>query len=69
MRIKEYREALGLSQLELAQRMNVCQSAVFRWEAGQTDPMAEKLPLLADLFGCSIDALYGRDAPVPARLP
>ncbi|UQA28482.1 helix-turn-helix domain-containing protein [Flavonifractor plautii] len=42
--------------------MNVDSAAVCRWESGQSLPRADKLPLLADLFGCTIDALYGRRA-------
>ena len=37
------------------------------WEVGMARPSAEKLPLLADLLRCSIDALYGREFPGPER--
>ena len=61
MRIKERREALGLTQAQLADRMGVTTTAVRKWETGQALPSADKLPALADLLNCSIDALYGRD--------
>lgn len=63
MKIKEYREKLGLSSKELAERMGVDSTTVSAWESGRILPRAAKLPLLADLFGCSIDALYGREPP------
>lgn len=63
MKIKELREAAGLSRIELVQAMGVDQAAVCRWENGQNMPRAEKLPALADLLGCSIDALFGREQP------
>lgn len=63
MRIKELREAAGISQAELVRAMGVDQAAVFRWENGQTMPRAAKLPQLADLLGCSIDDLFGREPP------
>lgn len=60
MRITELREAAGLTKTELSQAMGVDLAAVHRWETGTAMPRAEKLPKLADLLGCSIDALYGR---------
>ena len=63
MRIKELREAAGLSQADVVRAMGVNQAAVFRWEIGETMPRASKLPALADLFGCSIDELFGREPP------
>ena len=63
MKIKELREAAGLSQADVVRAMGVDQAAVFRWEQGTAMPRAAKLPQLADLFGCTIDALFGRDGP------
>ena len=60
--IREMREAAGLSQADVMRAMNVDSAAVCRWESGQSLPRADKLPLLAYLFGCTIDALYGRKA-------
>ena len=60
--IREMREAAGLSQADVMRAMNVDSAAVCRWESGQSLPRADKLPLLADLFGCTTDALYGRKA-------
>lgn len=67
MRIKELREAAGLSQADVVRAMGVDQAAVFKWENGISMPRAAKLPLLADLFGCSIDDLFGRGAPGPEQ--
>lgn len=66
MKIRELREAVGLSKAGLARVMNVDPAAVARWESGEANPTADKLPKLADLFGCSIDALYGRDSSAAA---
>ncbi|MUU10886.1 MAG: XRE family transcriptional regulator [Oscillibacter sp.] len=63
MKLRECREAAGLSKADVARIMQVDQSAVARWEAGAALPRASKLPKLADLFGCTIDALYGRTRP------
>ena len=62
MRIKELREAMGLTRVQLADRLGVTVVAVRKWETGLSMPSAEKLPILADLLGCSIDAVYGRNS-------
>lgn len=67
MRIKERREALGLTRVQVADRMGVSKVAVRKWETGMAMPNADKLPVLADLLGCTIDALYGREPPAGDR--
>ncbi len=67
MKIREHREKLGMTKSELAQIMGVDASAVTRWETGEAMPRASKLPKLADLFGCTIDELYGRTGPPSAQ--
>lgn len=66
MRIKELRIAAGLSQADVVRAMKVDSAAVSRWEAGQAMPRADKLPALADLLHCTIDALFGRTPPEAA---
>ena len=67
MRIKERRESVGLTRVQVADRLGVSAAAVRKWEVGMARPSAEKLPLLADLLHCSIDALYGREFPGAER--
>lgn len=62
MKLKEIRQANGLTQVQLAELMGVGQSTICGWERGSVGIPSDKLPLLADLFGCTIDALYGRDS-------
>ena len=59
--IKVLREQSGMSQKALATTMGVSQQAVSKWETGASLPLAEQLPKLADLFHCTIDALFGRE--------
>ena len=61
MKIKEMRLEAGLTQQDLADRMGVDRSTVSYWETNTSYPRGEQLPKLADILGCSIDALYGRD--------
>nr|DAF26473.1 MAG TPA: Repressor protein CI [Caudoviricetes sp.] len=61
MKIKEMRLAAGLTQQDVADRMGVDRSTVSYWETNTSYPRGEQIPKLADIFGCTIDALYGRD--------
>lgn len=63
MKIKELMESRGLQGIQVAAALNVSSNAVSKWANGQANPSADKLPALADLLNCSIDALYGRDGP------
>ena len=64
MRIKELRLERGLDQTELGANMGVGQSTVSEWERETALPRTRQLPLLAQVLGCSIDALFlpGEDA-------
>ena len=63
MKIRELMESRGLQGIQVAAALNVSSNAVSKWANGQANPSADKLPALADLLNCSIDALYGRDGP------
>lgn len=62
MQIREMRQAAGLTQQAVAAALDVDRSTVSYWETGGAMPRADQLPRLADLLGCSIDALYGRQS-------
>ena len=57
--ILELRTKKGLSQEELAEKINVTRQAVSRWENGETIPNTETLKLLSKLFDVSINMLLG----------
>ena len=44
------RKAKGLSQMKLAEKMNVSRQAISRWETGAAIPSSENLKYLSDLF-------------------
>ncbi len=56
--IKTKRINAGLSQDEVARRLDVTQGAVSQWEDGSCLPRADKLPELAKMFGCTVDELF-----------
>ena len=59
--IVRYRKNLGLTQEALAQRLGVTNQAVSKWESGQSCPDIALLPALADIFGITLDQLFGRE--------
>lgn len=58
-RIREFREAAGLSQAELARRVYVSRQTVGNWEAGRTLADVQSLVLLSQVFGTTVDAIIG----------
>lgn len=55
--LADVRKAAGYSQESLAEAMQVDRSTVFRWEAGNTDPLPYQQPKLARLLGISAEGL------------
>ncbi len=51
------RTARGMSQLELAEALEVSRQSISKWETGSAVPELEKLIRMADIFGVSLDAL------------
>ena len=58
MKIRELREAAGISQAGLAAKVGVSRQAVNQWEAGISWPSSQILPDLAAALGCEIGDLY-----------
>lgn len=58
--IARLRREHNMTQMALADAMNVSFQAVSNWERGQSMPDISKLPELAELFGTTIDELLGR---------
>lgn len=56
-RIAENRKKKGMTQDQLAEYMGVSGQAVSKWENDLSCPDITALPLLADCFGITIDAL------------
>lgn len=55
--IKKLREKRGITQVELAQKLDVQQSAIAAWETGKSMPRADKFVKIAEILGCTVDAL------------
>ncbi len=55
--IAELRKEKGLTQLELANMMNVTDKAVSKWERDISCPDISSIPRLAEILGVSVDDL------------
>ena len=64
--IMRLRKEAGLTQEQLANALGISYQAVSKWENGVSCPDISTLPLIADLFGVSIDSLFGRETEAPA---
>ena len=63
--IKRLRKAKGLSQEELAIKLNVVRQTVSKWENGLSVPDSSMLILLADELDVSVSALLGESISEP----
>ena len=55
-KLKRARQAAGLTQVQLAERIGCTQVDISRWEAGR-EPGALTLKKIAAALGCSMDDL------------
>lgn len=56
-RLRELREASGLSQAKIAALTGVTRNAVSQWESGETRPSMRRLSMLAKTYGLSVEQL------------
>lgn len=61
-KIRDLRRKSGLSQEELAEKLDVSRQAVSKWETGAAVPNPEKLVELSDCFGVTLDFLMRENA-------
>ena len=55
--IATLRQEKSMTQLQLAEKMGVTDKAVSKWERNLSCPDIDSLPLLAEIFGISVDEL------------
>ncbi|WP_239325876.1 helix-turn-helix domain-containing protein [Snodgrassella gandavensis] len=66
-RIKQARQRIGLSQQQVADKMGVSKTAVFKWECGHYEP--KSLDILANILSVNLTWLReGRGNPFPIQI-
>ena len=61
-RIKELRNSLNLTQVELAKSLNVTKQCVSNWENDNIQPSVDMLLKIAKYFNVSTDYLLGKES-------
>lgn len=59
------RKRLGMTQADLAERLDVEQPTVQRWEAGSREPNISKMVQIAEVLGVELSDLFGKHTVVP----
>lgn len=59
LRLKELRAKFNMTQKDLAERLEMSQQAIAKWENGAAEPTVKNLRELAAIFGTSVDDLLG----------
>ncbi len=68
-KLVQLRKEKGLTQIELAEALDVSRQAVSKWESGGALPATENLIFLSKLYGVTIDYLVNDEGerPVPTE--
>ena len=68
-KIIELRKQAGMSQEELAEKMNVSRQSVSKWEGAQSTPDLNRILQLSEIFGVSTDTLLKDELDLAPALP
>ena len=61
--LTHYRKAAGLTQAELAEKINYSDKSISKWESGNGVPDIYTLMQLAELYGVTVDSLISDGIP------
>ena len=65
----QLRKLNGLSQEELAEKVNVSRQTLSKWESGESAPDLERAAALAEVFGVTLDDLVNYESTVEGLSP
>lgn len=61
LKLKELRKKYtSYTQAQMAKELNIAQPTYIGYENGLREPNLEMISKIADIFGCTIDELFGR---------
>lgn len=67
-KIRDYRKKAGLSQEQLAEKLNVSRQTITKWETNKGVPDISNLIAISDEFGVTLDELIKEDAVVKKKI-
>jgi transcriptional regulator with XRE-family HTH domain len=59
--LAKFRERLGLTLEEMAERIDASDSQLSRWEKGKSNIPSKRLPELAKAYQCRVSEIFGED--------
>jgi transcriptional regulator with XRE-family HTH domain len=62
--IAERRKQCGYTQMQLAEKLNITDRAVSKWETGRSMPDSSIMPELCELLGITLNDLFNREVVV-----
>ncbi len=62
------RKEKGLTQLKVAEELDISRQAISRWESGVAMPSTENLRCLSELYSVPVDYLINEDSERPAQV-
>ena len=62
------RKQAGLTQLDLAEKLNYSDKAVSKWERAESLPDVETVKKIADLYHVSVDALLREEKDITKKI-
>lgn len=62
--MREIRKSAGMTQEQLAASVNATKRQIGAWERGENDMPMDYAVMIADVLGCTVDELAGRDNPM-----
>lgn len=65
--LTELRRSAGMTQLELAEKLNYSDKAVSKWESGASLPDVTVLYQIAKLYGVTVDYLLAEEHKIPIK--
>lgn len=65
--LTELRRSAGMTQLELAEKLNYSDKAVSKWESGASLPDVTVLYQIAKLYGVTVDYLLSEEHKIPIK--
>lgn len=68
-KLYQLRKSKGLSQMELAEAINVSRQAISKWETGTALPTIENFLSLSRLYGVSVDYLVDDEIETEMEIP
>lgn len=68
-KLYQLRKKSGLSQEQLAEQLNVSRQAISKWESGSAFPESEKLIIISNYFGVSVDYLLKDEVEDEVKTP